>query len=48
MLLKTVSSGKLQPQQLITHHFPLGEIMSAYDAYGNAAKEQALKIILNN
>ena len=48
MLLKTVSSGKLQPQRLITHHFPLVEIMCAYDTFGNAAKEQALKVILDN
>ena len=48
MLLKTVSSGKLQPQHLITHHFPLDEIMRAYDTFGNAAQEQALKVILDN
>jgi alcohol dehydrogenase len=48
MLLKTVSSGKLQPRRLITHHFPLVEIMCAYDTFGNAAKEQALKVILDN
>ncbi len=48
MLLKTVQSGKLQPGQLITHHFPLSEIMKAYDTFGNAAKEKALKIILTN
>jgi alcohol dehydrogenase len=47
MLLKTVCSGKLQPQKLITHRFPLDDIMRAYDAYGNAEKEQALKVILN-
>jgi alcohol dehydrogenase len=48
MLLKTVQSGKLQPRQLITHHFALSEIMSAYDTFGNAAKEKALKVILTN
>jgi alcohol dehydrogenase len=48
MLLKTVTSGKLQPQHLITHHFPLGEIMCAYDTFGNAAQNQALKVILDN
>lgn len=48
MLLKTVSSGKLQPQRLITHHFPLSDIMRAYDTFGNAAQEQALKVILDN
>jgi alcohol dehydrogenase len=48
MLLKTVTSGKLQTRDLITHHFPLADIMHAYDTFGNAAKEQALKVILDN
>lgn len=45
-LLKTVTAGKLQPKQLITHRFPLGEIMRAYDVFANAAHEKALKVIL--
>lgn len=48
MLLKTVRSGKLQPRRLITHHFALNEIMKAYDTFGNAAREKALKVILTN
>lgn len=48
MLLKIVQSGKLQPRRLITHHFPLNEIMKAYDTFGNAANEKALKVILTN
>lgn len=48
MLMKTVGSGKLEPEQLITHHFKLDEIMEAYDTFGNAAEEKALKIILVN
>jgi len=46
MLLKTVTSGKIQPEKLITHHFKLDEIMQAYEVFGNAAEEKALKIIL--
>lgn len=46
MLLKTVESGKIQPEKLITHHFKLEEIMKAYEVFGNAAEEKALKIIL--
>ncbi len=46
MLLKTVSSGKLQPNKLITHHFKLDEIMKAYEVFGNAGKEKALKVII--
>jgi alcohol dehydrogenase len=47
MLLKIVQSGKVQPQRLITHHFKLDEIMKAYDTFGNAAKEQALKVMMS-
>jgi alcohol dehydrogenase len=48
MLLKTVISGKLEPQKLVTHHFDLKDIMKAYDTFGNAAKEKTLKVILTN
>lgn len=48
LLLKTVISGRLKPKQLITHHFKLSEIMKAYDTFGSAAKEKALKVILTN
>jgi alcohol dehydrogenase len=48
MLLKTVVSGKLQPQQLITHHFTMDEMMQAYDTFGDAMKEKALKVIITN
>jgi len=48
MLLKTIASGKIQPEKLITHHFKLDEIMQAYEVFGNAAKDKALKIILTN
>ena len=48
MLMKTVDSGKLEPEQLITHRFKLSEIMEAYDTFGNAAEEKALKVILEN
>ncbi len=48
MLLKTVQSKKIAPKQLITHHFKLNEIMEAYETFGNAAKEKALKVILTN
>ena len=48
MLLKLVQSGKLHPAKLVTHRFALGDIMNAYDTFGNAAKERALKVILTN
>src|SRR5450432_507911 len=46
MLLKTVSSGKVDPNKLITHHFKLNEIIRAYDTFGNAAKEKAIKVMI--
>ena len=48
LLLKTVMSGRLKPKQLITHHFKLGDILKAYDTFGNAGREHALKVILTN
>jgi len=48
MLYKTVQSHKLDPQKLITHRFKLNDIIKAYDTFGNAAKEKALKVILTN
>ncbi len=46
MLLKSVVSGRLKPKRLITHEFKLAEMMKAYDTFGDAAKEKALKVIL--
>lgn len=46
MLLKNVTAGKLKPKQLITHEFKLDDIMKAYDTFGNAAKEKALKVLM--
>jgi len=48
MLLKVVGSGRLQPGRLVTHRFALDDVMKAYDTFGNAAKEGALKVILTN
>jgi len=48
MLLKTIHSKKLNSKQLITHHFKLSDIIAAYDTFQNAAKENALKVILIN
>jgi alcohol dehydrogenase len=48
MLLKTVISGKLRPEQLITHHFKMDQVMQAYDTFGNAQTESALKVIITN
>ena len=48
MLLRVVRSAKLQPGKLVTHRFAMSDIMKAYDTFGNAAKESALKVVLTN
>ena len=46
LLLKVLQSGKLAAARLGTHTFALADILKAYDTFGNAAKEKALKVIL--
>jgi len=46
MLLKTVSVGKINPAELITHHFKLDDMLHAYDVFENASKEKAMKVII--
>ena len=46
MLLKNVVAGRLAPTKLITHRYVLDEFMKAYETFGNAAKEKALKVIV--
>ena len=46
MLLKVVRSGKVEPAKMVTHRFKLEEIMKAYDTFGNAARDHALKVLL--
>ncbi|CAN5454923.1 zinc-dependent alcohol dehydrogenase family protein [soil metagenome] len=48
MLLKSVISGRLKPKRLITHEFLLDDMMKAYDTFGDAAKEKALKVIIRS
>ncbi|CDL79361.1 zinc-dependent alcohol dehydrogenase family protein [Xenorhabdus cabanillasii] len=47
MLLKSVQSGRIAPEKLVTHYYPLNEIETAYDVFNNAAQEKALKIVLS-
>lgn len=46
VLLKMVTSGKIEPTSLISHRFKLSDIQNAYETFGNAAKTGALKVIL--
>jgi alcohol dehydrogenase len=47
MLLRAVQAKKVDPKQLITHHFTLDTIGDAYATFGNAAKTNALKVIID-
>ncbi|WP_180903274.1 zinc-dependent alcohol dehydrogenase family protein [Martelella soudanensis] len=47
MLLKTLGAGKVDPGKLVTHRFALDNIIDAYEVFGNAAREKAMKVILN-
>jgi alcohol dehydrogenase len=47
MLLKTVSSNKIDPSQLISHRFTLDTILDAYETFEHAASTNALKVIIN-
>jgi alcohol dehydrogenase len=38
----------VQPEQLVNHHFSLKDLMQAYETFGNAMKERALKVIITN
>lgn len=46
MLLKSVGSGRIDPNRLITHHFKLDQIIEAYETFEAAAKTKALKVII--
>jgi alcohol dehydrogenase len=46
MLLRVVQAGRLRPERLATHTFALGDVMKAYEIFGSAARERALKVIL--
>ncbi len=47
MLLRAVSTGKLPVHELITHHYKLSEIETAYDVFLNASREKVMKIIID-
>lgn len=46
LLLKTVAARRLRPERLVTHRFPLANILDAYDTFSRAAETQALKVVI--
>lgn len=48
MLMETLKSGQVEPDKLITHRFKLNEMMKAYEVFGNASREKAMKIYISD
>jgi alcohol dehydrogenase len=48
MLLKTVQSGKLRAEGLITHRFSFDQVLDAYEVFGNAGQQKAMKVIISS
>jgi alcohol dehydrogenase len=44
-LLGLVANGQLDPSPLVTHNFALGQMVEAYDVFGDAAHTGALKVL---
>jgi alcohol dehydrogenase len=45
-LMKLVASGRLDPTVFATHRFALEDTMAAYDAFADASRTNALKVVL--
>ena len=46
MLLKLLRSHKIDPKVLVTHRFKLDQVLEAYEVFGHAADNRALKVII--
>jgi alcohol dehydrogenase len=47
MLLKLVAEHKLPADKFVTHEFTFDQMIEAYDVFGNAAKHNALKVLIH-
>ena len=48
LLLKLVISKKIQAEKFATHFFTFDQFIDAYDTFGRAAENKALKVVLTN
>lgn len=48
MLVKLVAEKKLPAEKFVTHEFTFDEILNAHEVFGNAAKENALNVLIRN
>jgi alcohol dehydrogenase len=46
-LMRLIAEGRLDPTPFATHRFELGETMEAYDVFADAARTNALKVVLS-
>jgi alcohol dehydrogenase len=46
MLMRSLQTKKIDPTQLITHHFKLANILEAYETFSHAASTGALKVVI--
>ncbi|MCL1922960.1 MAG: alcohol dehydrogenase catalytic domain-containing protein [Propionibacteriaceae bacterium] len=46
-LIDLIDSGKLNVKPLATHKFSLDQMLEAYEVFGNAGKNNALKVVLS-
>jgi alcohol dehydrogenase len=47
MLLKLVAEHKLPVDKFVTHTFTFDQVLEAYDVFANAAKHDALKVLIH-
>ncbi|MFW0792305.1 alcohol dehydrogenase catalytic domain-containing protein [Gordonia sp. CPCC 205515] len=47
-LLEQASAGTIAPEKFVTHRFTFDQFDQAYETFGNAADEHALKVIISN
>ena len=46
-LLRLMTAGQLYGSQFVTHHFELGQMLAAYDAFRRASETGALKVVIS-
>jgi alcohol dehydrogenase len=45
-LLRLVAARQIEAARFVTHHFELGDIIRAYEVFGNAADTGAIKVVM--
>ncbi len=45
-LLEKITSGAIDPARFVTHRFTFDQMLEAYDTFGRAAEEHAIKVVI--